>query len=444
MSLSAHQLTLVATASSEGIAAGARRLVSRTGGAAWLARGNRYRADAIGSLNADDTAGTINDLDLAEYIAASAPLHCSDGWSYLGRAVACHLHGDADTARHLAYYAELRAAMGLLASQGIGIFNQRHFVVDSAGTSTRLCKSLSTHAATWEILEKWADLDVASRLLGSILRPADVPMSDWIAAIPYGAAWQPIATYWLLTMGLDLKHLRTDRDARNEASYRPTHLNSPKSMVARRAASVAHDMWRAVEPTSSSAFGELDRHLLRSSLETAFRARKGRAPSKDAEAFAQMISSVVREVDPTAGRVRWEQFLTRKAEPGDPTVISLARQGLVVSVPDHHASVMARALLLLRVASGASRQMLADADVKLDGLAFWWGAYGMSRGLWDAPPDSGGLTDTWADIEPALQDVSEWIAGDSPDSYRELFSRVPHALTELTSLEMVGLWSLAS
>ena len=444
MSFSARQRALVASASPEGIAAGARRVGTRSGGATWLAKGNRYRADAIGSLNADDLAGNINDVDLAEYIAASAPLHCSDGWAYLGRAISCHLHGDADTARHLAYYAELRAAMGLLASQGIAIFNQRHFVVDKAGTSARLYNDVGTHAATWQVLEEWAGLDVASRLLGSILHPNDVPMSEWIAAIPGGAAWQPIATDWLLTMGLDLKYLRADRAARNEASYRPTQLNSPKSMVARRAASVAHDMWRALEPTSSSAFGELDQHLLRSSLETAFHAVTGRTPSKKPKAFAQMISSVVREVDPTAGRARWEHFLTREAEPGDSTVISLARQRLVVSVPDHHASVMARALLLLRVASGACRQMLADADIKFDGLAFWWGGYGMTRGLWNAPPDSSGLTDTWADIEPALQDVSEWIAGDSPDSYRELFSRVPHALTELTSLEMVGLWSLAS
>jgi len=66
------------------------------------------------------------------YVAVSAPLHCADGWSFLGRAVAAILLGDATAARHLGYYAELRAAMSLMAAHGVGIFNRTHFVVVTA------------------------------------------------------------------------------------------------------------------------------------------------------------------------------------------------------------------------------------------------------------------------------------------------------------------------
>lgn len=46
--------------------------------------------------------------EVGEYVAASLPGHCIDGWAYLGRSLSACLHGDAGTARHLAYYAEPR------------------------------------------------------------------------------------------------------------------------------------------------------------------------------------------------------------------------------------------------------------------------------------------------------------------------------------------------
>ena len=56
--------------------------------------------------------------DLTEYIGASTLGHCFDGWSYLGRATEAELAGDPGSARHLGYYAELRAAMSLLGRRG--------------------------------------------------------------------------------------------------------------------------------------------------------------------------------------------------------------------------------------------------------------------------------------------------------------------------------------
>ncbi len=74
----------------------------------WIGTSNRYRSKIIEKLETDADSAAIDDASLAEYIAASAPLHCADGWSFLGRALTCHAHGDGDAARHFAYYAELR------------------------------------------------------------------------------------------------------------------------------------------------------------------------------------------------------------------------------------------------------------------------------------------------------------------------------------------------
>lgn len=61
-------------------------------------------------------------------MAASVIVHCFDGWSYLGRALEAEMAGDPQTAVHLGYYAELRAAMSVLASDEIGVFRNKHAV----------------------------------------------------------------------------------------------------------------------------------------------------------------------------------------------------------------------------------------------------------------------------------------------------------------------------
>ena len=49
-----------------------------------------------------------------DVLAATGPSHCLDGWTFLSRALAALLSGDTHTTRHLAYYAQLRAALSLL------------------------------------------------------------------------------------------------------------------------------------------------------------------------------------------------------------------------------------------------------------------------------------------------------------------------------------------
>ena len=78
----------------------------------WLAKTNRYAINTVERLALDLKPGkTLHAKHLAQYIAASSILHCADGWSYLGRAINCLLKGDPHRVVHLAYYAELRAAL---------------------------------------------------------------------------------------------------------------------------------------------------------------------------------------------------------------------------------------------------------------------------------------------------------------------------------------------
>lgn len=133
----------------------------------WIASTNRYLGNCSDSIYQDLNRGTLNHSDLAQYIAASVALHCADGWSYLGRALECHACGDGEAASHLAYYAELRAAMSLLAAEGQGIFNTQHIIVDSH----RNCRPISrlhfgTHEVAWFAFKTWAFQHSSADLLG--------------------------------------------------------------------------------------------------------------------------------------------------------------------------------------------------------------------------------------------------------------------------------------
>jgi len=147
----------------------------------WLGNNNVYRQDCIKVLDAPrQRHRPINHRHLSEYIAASAPLHCMDGWSFLGRALGCHAQGDADAARHLGYYAELRGAMSLLAAEGIGIFSSRHFVLESP----QRCRELGlrgTHRVAWLALEHWSGLKRSADLLATVIEPGGIPLVDWLA-----------------------------------------------------------------------------------------------------------------------------------------------------------------------------------------------------------------------------------------------------------------------
>jgi hypothetical protein len=440
MALTAAQVSTLATASPAAIAAGATRVRRNFADSRWLATRNRYRVGIADTLAKDAApTGVVSARNLAEYIAASAPLHCCDGWAFLGRAVGCHLHGDADTARHLAYYAELRAAMCLLAVNGVGIFRNRHYVIDGAGMAHPVSRD-GTHVAAWDALELWSGQPAAASLLGQVLRPAGRPIDDWLVAMPGGSSWQPIATRWLQVMGLDVRFFAKDRDARNEASYRPTRLNRVAVLPSGGAADAACELWRLLEPAPPSTFADIDRYLLRLTLESAFFATSGSTHRQAPVRFRGAIETVVNSVVAGDEADRWRAFLLRETAPTDPLPLDLAQRVTALRRADHHLAVMGRAVLLLRVASGAAREMLIQAGLQLDDVSFWWHPYGESRGLWRQPPATEDLTDAWADIAEIL----DQLADAPPATYWALLATTPDAFARFTSLETVGLWSLAA
>ncbi|HEY6250744.1 MAG TPA: hypothetical protein VI685_12355 [Candidatus Angelobacter sp.] len=216
---------------------------------------------------------------MRQYIAASSFVHCTDGWSFLGRSIDAHSNGDSGAALHFAYYAELRAAMCFLATRGIGIFSNKHYVVSTPSSCTVVPKKSGrywgTHQITWLALEHWADQAKSSDFLLQIIAPTNINLTTWFQHYQRSTpAVKALGCKWLKNWGLDLKYLSEDRDARNEVSYRPTDLNRFAHLDPLSASEFLSKFWSLFEP-SASRFEIIDRYLLRSTLEAAFKSATG-------------------------------------------------------------------------------------------------------------------------------------------------------------------------
>ena len=411
----------------------------------WIGVTNRYRMRCVENLKRDTQRGSsLAHSHLAQYIASSAPLHCADGWSYLGRAIMCHNQGDNDTARHLAYYAELRGAISLLASEGIGIFDKRHFILETSGRCVKLSSSQGTHVVTWLALEYWANLSRSAHLLGEIISAGGISLHDWLSAFLTTSSLRPIGRKWLISWGLDLKRLSDDRHARNEASYRPTRLSSKSHLVASEASEFLRALWAMYEPSPQSRFEILDRHLIRLSLEQAFEATTGKGARGNSD-FIDRISSAVNAITPIGCSAdEWVKFLTGSVEADTPALIVEGGGNAPLDAPRHHIQVIARAALLLRFATGASAMMLKATGFERNDLEFWWKSFGEDRGFWEPGNEPIDFTDLWADIEVAVQQAEQWEINSrgTQASYAHWRRQSLDSNLTLVECERIALWGL--
>jgi hypothetical protein len=183
--------------------------------AKWVGATNRYSQDTVKRIQADIARGRLqSSRQLAQHIAASSILHSADGWSYLGKSISCLMRGDPHRSRHLAYYAELRAALSLLASEGIGIFQQQHFVFDGPNSVTKLQSGSTTHQVVWSCLDYWAKQKRSGALFARIIKPYGRNLDEWLAPLGGAAIVAPQAREWFRQWGFDLRALADDRNAR--------------------------------------------------------------------------------------------------------------------------------------------------------------------------------------------------------------------------------------
>ena len=407
----------------------------------WLSAANPYRSDCVNKIFTDIAAGGVNSPNLAQYIAASGPLHCADGWTFLARSLDCYINGSPHQAAHFAYYAELRAAMSILATQGIGVFNNVHFIVNGAGVCVRVPQSMGTHDFTWAALDHWTKNPSSGEAVLKLFTVSGATIFEWFqnrAGAPVAGSF---ASNWLKEWGLDLSVIGEDHLIRNSSSYRPNEL-APLASDARACSAFLRELWTLLQP-STTRFETLDRHLLRMLVKKTFVSSTGKKASWLSLSFRAHVSPMLNALGMAdSTRKEFQKFFgTRSPEP---ELLTKAEALGPPNEPNAHERVIARAALLLRVASGCTAQLIDRAPFTTEDLAFWTSPLAERRAFWSSGSELSNLSDLWQDVADAVEDEETWMQSRPPGTI-EMYdwrSQREGVIRPLGECDRVGLWGL--
>lgn len=428
-----------------------RRLNVHISSGEWIGLRNKYaqiyqrEPQELIARNRGRALPRLNQRQIADYIAASVFTHCGDGWSLLGRAINLQIKGDSTNSVHLAYYAELRATMSLLATEGIGVFNRKHIIMTDSNPSSIVATGRDgTHKFVWNVLEHWASRKLSSDVLAEVITPGSIPLSEWLNI--FGVSMYALGQSWLKSWGMDIKQFGHDQSLRNQSSYRPSRILSKKINPAEDSLSFLTDLWRMCEPSPSSRFDEIDRYLLRATLASAYTSANSVNPKlkTNKPKYVLWVKKHIKKFGfNSVVEKSWTDFLTWETHPNEARIIEEAGVHSSVNEPKYTLQVISRAFLLLRISTGVNGKLLHEAGFTKDNIEFWWLPYAVDHGLIETGTPVSSFTDLWDDIDLTLQDIDIWKASNAgPYSYNKLMIEIPKSIFQLSECERISLWGL--
>jgi hypothetical protein len=398
----------------------------------WLARQNPFRFNVVEAISTEKSKPSPRFATLIKYIAASAPLHAADSTKYIGKALLCASLNDVHAARHFAYYAELRAAMSILACAGIGVFNRQHAIVTSQTKVEFIRKQ--THEFVWLAFAEWASSPHATHTIISTVDIAGKCLGDIVAAAKSGFSAAGAIAGWMHDWGMDLASLAADKERRNESTYRPTEMEPVAQCALSTTLRFIKDFWALFDPSQLTRFAALDEHLSRFALEAVLsRPNRGLAPSD--------YSSIMLSMGLTPSSYpRIKEVLTRSgAFVNDSVIFDYAKKAPAHGDSTLHLSMISRAALLSRFAIGSVVDFVTSAGVPRTELDFWLDEFAFNAGLWTSrPPD---LQDLWLDLESALTNIGGMSSTASQQIWSSTYAR---DILVLGEFERVAAWGIAS
>lgn len=380
--------------------------------------------------------------ELVQYIALSTASHVLDGWRYLSQAAISALNGSRTQAIHLAYYAELRAALAILAFSGIGILKRQHFALTS--NMDVIWFEGATHEATWQAIGHWCRQPGNGIEVLRCLSCLGLTGEDWADAC--GAATsgtvQDIAEYWVSDWSVDLGALAQDSNLRNEASYRPNVRLNALDLPSAADLRFIRDACAASIPVDHGQFDIVDRaivyDLFKKSYQLLF------VPSgKTFQTFR-------------AGVGNWIVNHKNKSEAEAIEIITSLRSafreqggGLLGRAKKQNVdvgAVFSRGFLLLRLASALLRlqwketRLLKSPQEWQEQLLAKYASHSLLR---DQSFAISNYTTFGADQEKAVEEVDEWMTAHQIFNPYAFWDEKPQSLVNLCRFERVGTVAVA-
>lgn len=394
---------------------------------------------------------TIPSFKINNFLAASSLSHLLDGWMYLSNSISALLNGDSGACIHLAYYAELRSTMSILATEGVGVFDRKHLGVFNNITNSEFPKNyykgtspnlnyktpeLATHVFVWEAIEKWSKSSVKPDT--EILKIFKVKGHSFFDLIEF---FHPIATplrstevvkEWLQDWCFDIRAFKNDRENRNLVSYRPQRIRDfERTLDFKIIINDLTSLWSGISPAEENKFNLLDMYLLRKLFHAL---------------YVKIAPSVpIRELIETAFESKGITDNTMNAllcmetpYTQDHLIFQHASNKELLPLP-----IIARAMLLLRIAVGMVSQLYKLGDVTTNELGFVWSNYGLNNGFWTPNNPKTNFNELWTDIQSTIIDLKEQVNGQGSDNnLSTLISNKSESLTYLSQISRACLWGI--
>jgi len=396
----------------------------------WISARNYYLKDTRDRVNAISNINQIKKKPMVEYIASSVILHCYDGWNYISRASESLLNGDISSAIHLIYYSELRSVMSLMAYEGIGIFDHKHIWFDANKNPHFTPGRITTHQAADGCIKEWSKLSNKKEVIFNLIRVKNHKLNDWVDATQFTSKSKyssMIAQEWLEKWSIDLR-LTDDQKLRNEMSYRP-HFEI-KDIKIRETVFNLIAIWKGLEPSGTNRFNELDNHLYRIAIEKVYSKWKGR--KAQGEDFERFVGKMFDKIGEPKSQLLYK-FLLRLIEPDDHFIIKEAKKDSInnrlnLSNPF---PMFCRAILMLRMATGASNQLIGSSALSKQNLKYWWEGICRGIGIFN-------LTDTVSEASELFTDVGDSISSIETSSstvWNSLKDAIPNNSDDLSTIK---------
>ena len=462
----------LAKADEDVVVAAFTRVARNFSAAAWLPDSHSVADDPWGVARQSLPFGPALDSDFAEYAAASVPLHLGDAWTYFGQAMHAVSSGAVDVAQHLLYYCELRAMNALLFRHGMVLMAESNFVLTGSGIEKvpfpdgagRLERN--SHQSIWVLFTEWASSARGSRFCGELIQFAGQPLQAWAAERPTPVELTGAMGALLKDWGVDIARFSSDRAVRNNSSYTPTRLHPKPSEVSPAfVADLLEQVWHLVAPVDEVAFQQLDPFIARIAFDTFARGEQGDATGNDEDASDeapmapidpdemdivgpyvprdQTITAfwVERVLGRSAGRFVPE-FIDDHVKHPTPSVLIDASPDLTGESPARiFNGMVGRALILLRFATGATRDLISAAGCSTDDVDFWIKDMLLMHGI--RVPETNDYRDLWFDIEDAVAGLDEVRSETDQENLARLNEESAKEMQILVGFERVPAWAAA-
>jgi hypothetical protein len=412
-----------------------------------IANSNQLKKDAIGAIKKH--GDSLRSNDVGTYVAASSLSHLLDGWGYLSHAVNAFLNGNKGVAIHLAYYAELRAVMSLLASEGVGVFDNKHIGLKTENSYTIFNRrkrknetgpgrALGTHVFAWEALEKWCRSDVKpSYDLLRIFRVKGHTFSDLLPGFHPQATQlvsSTIAKSWLKKWAFDVKKYINDRELRNFVSYRPQTISGfDDQLDFKSAIQNVYGLLHVLSPSASNPFDYLDKLLLKALFDELYKKPEIYGRGTLESLIVDSFSHVGATFDATTQRILLSDRLISESH----LIFSEASKLAVEPLP-----IISRASLLLRISTGCTSVLLKDARIAKTDLDFVWENYGFNNGFWESAKPVSEFYWLWSEIEGEYSDISSNLEEIDDISSFSIRGQLEEDLNVLSQFNRAALWGL--